>query len=101
MFFKVVFSYWVDWSEPIFDGVSKEEMEKVARRREVFLVEAGDEESARKYAKRFERLETNSSEGLGALLEVSAATLEEARELGRLSVYENYLLPKSVRLNLN
>ncbi|MDO8585236.1 MAG: hypothetical protein Q7R85_03940 [bacterium] len=100
MLFKVVFGYWVDWSEPIFDSASKEEKEEVRSRREVFWVEAEDEDKARRYAQRFEGLETNSYEGLGDLLEISVVTPEEVKSLPSLVVYERYL-PKKERLYLN
>lgn len=100
MHFKVVFSCWVDWSEPIFDDASKEEIKRAKEKREVFLVEAENEEFASAYAKRFEKLETNSCEGLDSLLEISEATLEESKTLRRLATYERYI-PATMRLNFN
>ena len=88
--FKAVFGHWI--GSDIQMVASKAEIEKEMTRTLDFLIEAKSSPEAFAIARKYEGLETHSSEGIGELMYIIPIDAEEAKGLTPITIYDEYLV---------
>lgn len=93
MFFKAVFSHWINDYEPAIIGpVSPEALWDYE-----FLIEAESASEAEQIARKYEGIETHSYEGIGDLKEIRTANPDEIEQLQPITIYADYLPEERAR----